>query len=122
MPIPAHHTVRRLLGTVGFAVVAAVVTAGAGAPPATAADAPAALAASPHPSSPAVAPQAPEVAPQASAAAARTAADFRHWGGAYADRASAEAAGALLMLAGTAASFVVEYVQAQGPDWVLWYW
>ncbi|MFF5185795.1 hypothetical protein ACFY30_18820 [Streptomyces sp. NPDC000345] len=115
MPVPAHHTVRRLLGAAGLAVVAAVVTAGAVAPPATAAAAPAVHAASPHPSRAAAAPQAPAAAP-------RTAADFRHWGGSYSDRASAEAAGALLMLAGTAAAYVVEYVQAQGPDWVLWYW
>ncbi|MFB7247383.1 hypothetical protein CW362_21950 [Streptomyces populi] len=115
MPVPTHPTVRRLLGTVGFTVVAAVMAAGALAPPATAADSPAAAAASADPSRSAIAAQAPAAAP-------RIAADFRHWGGSYPDKASAEAAGALLMLAGTAAAYTVEYIWTHGSEWVLWYW
>ncbi|MFJ8471139.1 hypothetical protein [Kitasatospora sp. NPDC094011] len=86
-------TLRPTLGTVGLALAAAVAA------PATA---------------PATAPvhELPEAAT-----------DFRHWGGAYADRASADAAGVLLQLSGTAIAFVVELVNNGAVrEFVLWYW
>ncbi|MFJ4183896.1 hypothetical protein [Kitasatospora sp. NPDC089509] len=110
MPVP---TLRRTLGTVGLALAAAVVATAVTAPSATAAEA--------RGTAGAVAVTAPATAPVHELPEA--AADFRHWGGAYADRASADAAGALLQLSGTAIAFVVELVNNGAVrEFVLWYW
>ncbi|MFF8472053.1 hypothetical protein [Streptomyces griseus] len=55
--------------------------------------------------------------------AAQKAADFRHYGGIYPDQAAADAAGALYILSGSAAQFVIEVIWDNGKRlFELWYW
>lgn len=86
---------RSRVRTLALALLGAVVVAGAAVPAASAAPVP---------------------APSAHTASA---AQFWQWGGAYADRATAEAAGSLLVFSATAVTYYVEYVRQQ--HYAVWY-